>query len=636
MASADNPRAAGVRGGQAPAAAAAAGQTFDLRSILTTTIMYGFLIFSVISMMGGGGNKGDTAATSQQSEEPAKTLSRNHPTGVGERIGYAPLARIGDLMTIRVDPSEPVFEPIVFPNLPFDAAAMAAEKREVNRSVQLDACAHVNCSVTLTITWTIREQSFSTTAPLIRFLQEKKTVQKHRLFGEDHNHSEPDSTTLTETEPAPRYRAYIQPALTLNPVIDVSPSLPPQFASFTPVQEDRMVYGPAVYVNNFWVLRDHLREVNTSTAQEPFPFTVTVAPLAAWKLVMYGQFEQSMEQQMAMGLATADDMDDTKRIFLETNPYFLALTGIVTVLHMLFEYLAFSNDVKFWRGRKDFKGLSLRSIAVNCYFQTIIFLYLLDGGETSWTILLPTGLGVLLEFWKLIQTVRLVPVAATPAEPSRSASEDVGEGQTPSQQRQTENKPKRWSIMGYEMRFSDSYDKRTRKHDDTAMRYLVYIMIPVLIGYSVYSAVFNSHKSWYSFFINVQVQFIYFFGFVMMTPQIFINYKMKSVGQLPWRTFVYKSLNTVIDDLFAFIIKMPWLHRVACFRDDVVFVILLYQRWIYPVDMSRGADDEDGADAVEAEEQAPTSQPVATPSSIDDKKPKEGEDELPAETKKNQ
>jgi hypothetical protein len=29
---------------------------------------------------------------------------------------------------------------------------------------------------------------------------------------------------------------------------------------------------------------------------------------------------------------------------------------------------------------------------------------------------------------------------------------------------------------------------------------------------------------------------------------------------------------------------MPWLHRLSCFRDDVIFLILLYQRWIYPVD----------------------------------------------------
>ena len=32
---------------------------------------------------------------------------------------------------------------------------------------------------------------------------------------------------------------------------------------------------------------------------------------------------------------------------------------------------------------------------------------------------------------------------------------------------------------------------------------------------------------------------------------------------------------------------MPTMHRLACFRDDVVFLIYLYQRWIYPVDHKR-------------------------------------------------
>ena len=32
---------------------------------------------------------------------------------------------------------------------------------------------------------------------------------------------------------------------------------------------------------------------------------------------------------------------------------------------------------------------------------------------------------------------------------------------------------------------------------------------------------------------------------------------------------------------------MPLLHRLSCFRDDVVFLIYLYQRWIYSVDPSR-------------------------------------------------
>ena len=34
---------------------------------------------------------------------------------------------------------------------------------------------------------------------------------------------------------------------------------------------------------------------------------------------------------------------------------------------------------------------------------------------------------------------------------------------------------------------------------------------------------------------------------------------------------------------------MPTMHRISCFRDDVIFVIYLYQRWIYRVDKTRGA-----------------------------------------------
>lgn len=35
---------------------------------------------------------------------------------------------------------------------------------------------------------------------------------------------------------------------------------------------------------------------------------------------------------------------------------------------------------------------------------------------------------------------------------------------------------------------------------------------------------------------------------------------------------------------------MPGLHRMSVFRDDIVFFIYLYQRWIYRKKPKRGAD----------------------------------------------
>lgn len=103
-----------------------------------------------------------------------------------------------------------------------------------------------------------------------------------------------------------------------------------------------------------------------------------------------------------------------------------------------------------------------------------------------------------------------------------------------------------------------------------------------------------------------------------MCPQLFINHRLKSVAHLPWKFLCFKFVNTFIDgkyylysclclfiylficiilcsftyfllliDLFAFIIRMPVMHRLSVFRDDFVFIIYMYQRYIYRVDMSR-------------------------------------------------
>jgi hypothetical protein len=130
-------------------------------------------------------------------------------------------------------------------------------------------------------------------------------------------------------------------------------------------------------------------------------------------------------------------------------------------------------------------------------------------------------------------------------------------------------------------------DSSTKQYDNLAFKYLGWLCFPLLIAYGVYSLMYQEHKGWYSFTLNMLYGFLLTFGFIMMCPQLFINYKMKSVAHLPWRMMTYKFLNTFIDDIFAFVIKMPTMYRLGCFRDDIVFFIFLYQRWIYKVDSKR-------------------------------------------------
>merc|ERR1719499_2273136 len=122
------------------------------------------------------------------------------------------------------------------------------------------------------------------------------------------------------------------------------------------------------------------------------------------------------------------------------------------------------------------------------------------------------------------------------------------------------------------------------------MKWLALILSPPVLGYAIYTLAYDCHRSWYSYFLFVSSSCVYSLGFVLMTPQVFINYKHKSVAYLPWRKFIYRAINTFIDDLFALIVRMPTMHRLSCFRDDVVFFMFLWQLYCYPVDRSRSDD----------------------------------------------
>ena len=62
-----------------------------------------------------------------------------------------------------------------------------------------------------------------------------------------------------------------------------------------------------------------------------------------------------------MGIETLD-LDEIKRIFVETDPTLLAVTGIVSVLHTIFEFLAFKNDISFWSQKDSMEGISVKSL----------------------------------------------------------------------------------------------------------------------------------------------------------------------------------------------------------------------------------------------------------------------------------
>lgn len=133
-----------------------------------------------------------------------------------------------------------------------------------------------------------------------------------------------------------------------------SHQIPPQYKGVLQINEKTERYYPHVWFNDFWLLRDYLVLVNESLTEIPIQFSIE--PLHPIKFILFVQMEQSFSMQEQWGMSSASEADEVKRIFLEGNPFFLTLTVFVSLLHSVFDVLAFKNDVTFWKDNKSMKG----------------------------------------------------------------------------------------------------------------------------------------------------------------------------------------------------------------------------------------------------------------------------------------
>lgn len=232
----------------------------------------------------------------------------------------------------------------------------------------------------------------------------------------------------------------------------------------------------------------------------------------------------------------------------------IGVTFAVSILHMLFDMLAFKNDIQFWRKKKSMEGMSIRSLSIGCFFQTIIFLYLMDN-DTSYMILMSSGMGLAIEYWKLNKAFNFGLVwggkelkvekqletgdATNSGDSNEDSSADIANA--PSVELSTTSVSELASsqelavdipcpVVTIKLPYplpsityciSASYaETETSKHDTQATTHLLYLCYPLAAGYALYSLFHLSHKSFYSWALGSLVGFVYAFGFVLMTPQV--------------------------------------------------------------------------------------------------------------------
>lgn len=370
--------------------------------------------------------------------------------------------------------------------------------------------------------------------PLTKYKKRKRVRDEKNLLSTDDTLEEAkiipeDASPLTKASANKKEEAmllYVKPSLTLQ-LIDMTqmPPFPEKNKIPEPilkhvdwVNETSTQYFPLLYSSEFWINSDTLVEVNDTLPE--VNLQINFENTKVWKWQLMSQMEETWRKQAE---STGEDdagTDMFRTMLLETNPILLAVTGVVSVFHTIFDMLAFKNDIKFFKNKKSMHGLSLRSMIVNAFFQVVILLYLFDN-DTSFMVLMSNGVGVVIEAWKISKAVKV------------SLFDKDGK-------------------VAFSWKETETYtSSKTKEYDEIATDHLMFVTMPLVCGYGIYSLCYQKHRGWYSWIINTLVGFIYMFGFVMMTPQLFINYKLQSVAHLNWRTMTYKSINTFIDDLFG-------------------------------------------------------------------------------------
>ena len=328
-----------------------------------------------------------------------------------------------------------------------------------------------------------------------------------------------------------------------------------QRADGVPLQAiNRTNYSPIIYVDELAL--QHSAQVELAPPEDnkpPFQLHIKFGSISPAVDTVNRQVTSAFE--IAESMLPGPELDELRYFLQDERLYRFALTQIISYVHMWFDYLAFRDEIYFYRGKQNLSGVSTSTVITRLMCSVIILLYLLDGGGTSWVVLLSLFSSCAVEGWKVWKLLKPTLTTKFP--------------------------------FVYIRQLESDKERETAKYDAIALWYLAMFFYPLVFVWSIYSLKHYEYKSWYSWFISNLANAVYTFGFISLCPQLYVNYRLKSVAHLPWKVFMYKIFNTFVDDAFAWLIEMPLKHRLMTLRDDVVFSIFLVQVYLYRVDKTR-------------------------------------------------
>lgn len=323
---------------------------------------------------------------------------------------------------------------------------------------------------------------------------------------------------------------------------------------------EKFQFFPNSFLTDFWNMNTDLKFITVDKKSET---SENLNLNSAFKIKIsfnflsnfYFKYMKAIEMNSEM-MEKTFHIPSSKDMFVEllknNSMSYLIILFSVNILHTVFSYMGFASDVSYYKNLKELDGVYTKYIFFSIFrlLVTFIYVYLEDA---HFLVKIELGVALAIEIWKLRKIFSIDASAKFP-----------------------------FVSLNYKIKFAQ---ENAQSHETEAISLMTkYLFLPISVLYLSYR-IYYYKQTVYSSYFKFAIQYLFFlfnlFGFVLMTPQIYINYKLKSVAHMPVKALTFKFLNTIIDDLYAFAVKTTTLYRISCFKDDVIFVIFIIQMVLY-------------------------------------------------------
>jgi hypothetical protein len=324
--------------------------------------------------------------------------------------------------------------------------------------------------------------------------------------------------------------------------------------TLTKINYDKKTFAPNFCLSDFWTMISDMKPVEKiQDSENSYDSHAEIKVKIHFKFItpFYFKYMRGIEfnsQLMENNFSIPGSKDIFVELLKNNSVTYLTIMFTVNILHTIFSVMGFASDVSYYKNLKQLDGVYTKHLFFHIFQMLVAFLYVgIEGSH--FLVKIELAVGLVIELWKLKKIFRLEFSRCFP-----------------------------FISLKYKIDFKL---KKSKDYETEAVNLMLkWLFLPVAViylSYRIYYFKSTLTRSIFKFVIEYVFFLMNLFGFILLTPQVYLNYKLKSVQHLPFKALTFKFLNTIIDDLYAFAVKTPTLYRIFCFKDDVIFVILIIQ-----------------------------------------------------------